>query len=201
MVESHWITGSPSSRLERKQTINSWKCHALCDMVLSYKSNRWEFQHIVRNNTQAPAVRWPSCTITVRKALSYVCWKPRNGQLAKMGSFHQSKRSDNKWYAVKVRWGIFIENLTYYFIPKSGRKYSHTNSYNSAMTIIVQDDHLTAGAWATCGKNKLKRQKSPEITAYTQDVNKCYWFTCKMFIFGNIHLWKSTIYRSPYYSL
>ena len=43
-----------------------------------------------------------------------------------------------------------MENLTYYFIPKSGRKYSHTNSYNSAMTIIVQDDHLTAGAWATC---------------------------------------------------
>ena len=27
---------------------------------------------------------------------SYVCGKPRNGQLAKMGYFHQSKRSDNK---------------------------------------------------------------------------------------------------------
>ena len=48
---------------------------------------------------------------------SYVSWKPRNGQLAKLGSFHQSKRSDNKWYAVKVRWIIFIENLTYRFIP------------------------------------------------------------------------------------
>ena len=48
---------------------------------------------------------------------SYVSWKPRNGQLAKLGSFHQSKRSDNKWYAVKVRWIIFIENLTYCFIP------------------------------------------------------------------------------------
>ena len=23
-----------------------------------------------------------------------------------MGSFHQSKQSDNKWYAVEVRWGI-----------------------------------------------------------------------------------------------
>ena len=60
---------------------------------------------------------------------SYVSWKPRNGQLAKLGSFHQSKRSHNKWYAVKVRWIIFIENLTYRFIPWSGRKYSHTNSY------------------------------------------------------------------------
>ena len=29
-----------------------------------------------------------------------------------MGSFHLSKRSDSKWYAVEVWWGIFIENLT-----------------------------------------------------------------------------------------
>ena len=28
------------------------------------------------------------------------------------------------------------------------RKYAHTNSYNSAMTVIAQDDHVTAGAWA-----------------------------------------------------
>ena len=28
--------------------------------------------------------------------------------------------------------------------------YSHTNSYNFAMTLITQDDHLTAGAWAAC---------------------------------------------------
>ena len=48
---------------------------------------------------------------------SYARWKPRNGQLAKMGSFHYSRRSDNKWYAVEVRWGIFIENLKYFFIP------------------------------------------------------------------------------------
>ena len=29
-------------------------------------------------------------------------------QLAKMRPFHQSKRSDNKRYAVEVRWGIFL---------------------------------------------------------------------------------------------
>ena len=46
---------------------------------------------------------------------SYVRWKPRNGQLAKMDSFHQRKRSDHKWYAVEVRWGIFIENLIVVF--------------------------------------------------------------------------------------
>ena len=42
--------------------------------------------------------------------------------------------------------GYFFENLTYFFIPEGGRKYAHTNSYSSAMTVIAQDDHLTAGA-------------------------------------------------------
>ena len=35
-------------------------------------------------------------------------------------------------------------------IRTSGHKNPHTNSYNSAMSLISQDDHLTAGAWATC---------------------------------------------------
>ena len=43
-----------------------------------------------------------------KKSFSYERWKPRNGQLAKMRSFHQSKRSDNKKYGVEVRWGIFL---------------------------------------------------------------------------------------------
>ena len=34
-------------------------------------------------------------------------------------------------------------------IPYSGRKYSHTNSSISAMTVIAQD----GGAWAAFGKN------------------------------------------------
>ena len=86
---------------------------------------------------------------------SYVRWKPRNGQLAKVRSFHQSKQSDNKQYAVEVRWGIFFENLTYFFIPQSNRKYSHTNSYNSAMTVIGQDNHLTIRAWAACDLHNI----------------------------------------------
>ena len=80
---------------------------------------------------QAPAVRWSSYATTVKAELldrflwwkepiltscpfrgfSYVRITPRNGQLTKMVSFHQSKRSDNKWYTVEVSWGIFIENL------------------------------------------------------------------------------------------
>ena len=34
---------------------------------------------------------------------------------------------------MEVKGGIFIE-FFFFFIPKSGRKYSHTNSYNFAMT-------------------------------------------------------------------
>ena len=36
-----FMGASPSSRLEKKQTINSWKRHALCDSVLSHERNRW----------------------------------------------------------------------------------------------------------------------------------------------------------------
>ena len=48
------------------------------------------------------------------------------------------------------------------------------------------------------GKASFKRQKSPETTTDTQDASK---FTCKMFIFQNIYRSKSTILRSPFYSL
>ena len=73
-----------------------------------------------------------------------------------MGSFHESKRSDNKWYAVQVRLGIFYWEFNVVFNSLSGRKYSYPNSYNAATTVIAQDDHLTVGAWATCGPSELK---------------------------------------------
>ena len=38
------LTGGPSSRLEKKQIINSWKRHALCDSVLSYES--WTVENL-----------------------------------------------------------------------------------------------------------------------------------------------------------
>ena len=47
---------------------------------------------------------------------SYERWKPRNGQLAKMRSFHQSKRSDNKQYTVEVRWHIFFLRIWRIFL-------------------------------------------------------------------------------------
>ena len=43
-----YLTGDPSSRLEKKPTINS--IHALCDSVLSYERNRWKFEHVIRNS-------------------------------------------------------------------------------------------------------------------------------------------------------
>ena len=41
-----------------------------------------------------------------------------------------------------------MENLTVFLLPKSGRKYSFTNSCIFAITPILQDDHLTAGTRA-----------------------------------------------------
>ena len=35
-VQIHMNKGVPSSRLDKKQTINSWKRHMLCDSVLTY---------------------------------------------------------------------------------------------------------------------------------------------------------------------
>ena len=40
---------------------------------------------------------------------------------------------------------VFVHSLERYY-------YSHTNSYNSTMTVIAQDDHITA--WAACGWNQ-----------------------------------------------
>ena len=36
-VQIHMNKGVPSSRLDKKQTINSWKRHMLCDSVLTYR--------------------------------------------------------------------------------------------------------------------------------------------------------------------
>ena len=41
----------------------------------------------------------------------HLCSKPRNRQLAKMGYFQHSKRSDNKGCTVEVRWGILLRIL------------------------------------------------------------------------------------------
>ena len=80
------------------------------ETVRNYPTWAWKYLH-----RQIWINGQPECSAL---GFSYVRWKPRkNAKLAKMRSFHQSKRSYNKRYAVKVRWGIFFENLTYYFIP------------------------------------------------------------------------------------
>ena len=49
------------------------------------------------------------------------------------------------------KWGeVFLLRIWLFFIPEGARKYSQTNSYNFAITLISQHDHLTAGAWAVC---------------------------------------------------
>ena len=42
-----FTSGVLNLRLEKKQTINSWKRHVLCDWALSNERNRWEFEHVI----------------------------------------------------------------------------------------------------------------------------------------------------------
>ncbi|RMX42500.1 hypothetical protein pdam_00020419 [Pocillopora damicornis] len=44
------VTGGPSSRLEKKPTINSRTRHAFCDSVLSNEKNRRKFEHVIGNS-------------------------------------------------------------------------------------------------------------------------------------------------------
>ena len=48
----------------------------------------------------------------------------------------------------KYREVFFMKIWLNFFISKSGCKYSYTNYYIFAITLVTQDDHLTAGAWA-----------------------------------------------------
>lgn len=68
-----------------------------------------------------------------------------------MASLQQSRRSQNKQRTVKERWGILLRIWPYFFIPKGSRKYSRTNSCIFAVTVVTQDDHLTAGAYIAWG--------------------------------------------------
>ena len=56
-------------------------------------------------------------------------------------------------YESKARY--FLQRiLSVYVILKSDHKYFHTNSCNFVMTLISQDDHLTARARAAYGRIK-----------------------------------------------
>ena len=44
-----WPQASQAHVFRKKQTVNSWKCHTLCDLVWSYERNHWEFEHVIRN--------------------------------------------------------------------------------------------------------------------------------------------------------
>ena len=63
------------------------------------------------------------------------------------------KRSDNNWYTVEVRWGIFIENMTVFFLFLRAVVNIPVQTLDliiSPWLPILQDDHLTAGPWAAC---------------------------------------------------
>ena len=126
MCQGLWVRGlSETSKLEifeancglASVARGRWVC---CELKWNYSICAW----ILRRICGRPVILRRDFTLLgsgVRKwsvqpwaFLSYIRWKPQDGQLAKMGSFHQSKRSDNQRYAVEVRWGIFT-----YFQPQA----------------------------------------------------------------------------------
>ena len=60
-----------------------------------------------------------------------------------MGSFQRNKWSDSKRCSVKVRWGIFIENLTAFFLLLRAIVNIPIQSLIISQTLISQDDHLS----------------------------------------------------------
>ena len=60
-----------------------------------------------------------------------------------MGSFQRNKWSDSKRCSVKVRRGIFIENLTAFFLLLRAIVNIPIQSLIISQTLISQDDHLS----------------------------------------------------------
>ena len=67
-----------------------------------------------------------------------------------MASFQHNKWSDNKQCTIDVWWGIFIENMLYFYFLGAVINIP-MQTHNFTMTPILQDNHLTAGAWVACG--------------------------------------------------
>ena len=99
---------------------------------------------------------------------SHVRWKPRNGQLAKMRSFYQSKRSDNKQYAVEVRWSVFFRRI--FLFLRAVVNIPIQTLIITTMTVIAQDDHLTAGAWTACARDRTEQANPEKYNRHTQQI-------------------------------
>ena len=88
--------------------------------------------------------------LLLREGPSLSSRKPRINNLLKRLLFNiATVRQQAKHCGSKVRY--FYWEFDYIFIiPKSGRKYSHANSYIFSLILATQYDHLTAWAWAIC---------------------------------------------------
>ena len=116
--------GVPSSRLEKKQTINSWKRLAVCDAVLSYARNhrRPKCEKIILHNnshdrnirvymrifttTHLTAGAWVACEGTVENlnALQEIVRGMKYGRLTtlNMPKYEHFTRKINRTYSILV---------------------------------------------------------------------------------------------------
>ena len=75
-----------------------FKADSLIDKIkyLYSTTDKYTYLMLQEKKIQGSAKNYNRIKRIERSGFSYVCREPRNGQLAKMGSFHQSKRSDHK---------------------------------------------------------------------------------------------------------
>ena len=59
-------------------------------------------------------------------------------------------------HCVKKSEVFSLRVLMKFFIPKSGRKYAMQTLKNS-LTLVLQDNYLTAGAWTACGHARKRK--------------------------------------------
>ena len=92
------------------------------------------------------------------------------------------------WSSPKSQCGIdMICNCgPFYLITLTFPSIHHTDSYNSAMTVTVQDDHLTARAWVACDSIR-----DFQTETWSDDNTRSNWETCSAASFwraGQSHL-------------
>ena len=143
-------TSVPSSRLEKKQTIDSWKRHALCDSVLTYERNRWEFDHVTR-----------------------IAWGTKYGQFTtiNISKYEHFTRKINRIYShlVCLLWFRAFSAVLSVLCHHCYSCYTTKSLKCTALTSSYKRNNSD-------GKASVKRQRTPETTTDTKDVSKLYWF-------------------------
>lgn len=91
-----------------------------------------------------------------------------------MVSIQQSDQADNKWYTVEVKWGILIENLTTFLIPKGNPPPAPPRPpyRGPAPSPLIDSSDHSGGVGRLC-RHFLCREKNMDVSfAFLQTLNE-----------------------------